>query len=93
MCLDGRIAPTLVVSLNGALLPFRGLAAQHLRTDGAAVAASTPLLPRTVRLARPADPDMVRRLIRDTGSGSTASSSRRIDGWRAGPGMSPRRWR
>ena len=36
MCLDGQMAPKLLVSLNGALLPFRGLPGQLFSPDGAA---------------------------------------------------------
>ena len=67
MCLDGWLAPRLLVSLNGALLPFRGLAGR-LFAPMARLAASTTLLPRVFAWHAGLDADMVRRLIRDTGS-------------------------
>ncbi len=67
MCLDGRIAPRLLVSLNGALLPFRGLPGQ-LFSPMARLAASNTLLPRLFSWHAGTDRGMIDRLIRDTGS-------------------------
>jgi len=66
MCLDGRIAPRLVVSLNGALLPWRGLAG-HVFRPLARLLAATPFAPRLFA-HRAADRAAVERLIAGTGS-------------------------
>lgn len=66
MTLDGRIAPRLLVSLNGALLPLHGVRG-HLFAPAAKLFASFSLLPRLVA-RRAQDPALVRRLIHDTGS-------------------------
>lgn len=66
MVLDGRIAPGAVVSINGALLPFRGLPGQ-LFSPAARLLARLDFVPRLVA-RRAVDPDAVRRLLRDTGS-------------------------
>jgi magnesium chelatase accessory protein len=66
MCLDGRIAPRLLVSLNGALLPLGGLPGQVF-APLARVLAWTGLVPGL--FARHAsDRAVVERLLRDTGS-------------------------
>jgi magnesium chelatase accessory protein len=66
MTLDGIIAPRGLVSLNGALMPFRGLATQFF-SPLAKLFALNPLLPRL--FARHAsDLPAVERLIRNTGS-------------------------
>lgn len=67
MCLDGKIAPKLLVSLNGALLPFRGLPGQVF-SPMARLAASTSILPRLFAWHAGVDRRMVDRLIGDTGS-------------------------
>lgn len=65
-CLDGALAPDAVISLNGALLPFRG-AAGFLFPPLAKLLFLNPLTPRVI--ARSAgDRDRVIRLIRGTGS-------------------------
>jgi magnesium chelatase accessory protein len=65
-CLDGRLAPDALISVNGALLPFRG-AAGFLFPPLAKLLFLNPLAPRMV--ARGAhDHERVVRLIRDTGS-------------------------
>ncbi|WP_405241951.1 alpha/beta fold hydrolase BchO [Lentisalinibacter salinarum] len=66
MVLDGRIHPDAVVSINGALLPFRGLPGQ-LFSPAARLLARLAFVPRLVA-RRAADPDAVTRLLRDTGS-------------------------
>jgi len=66
MILDGRIAPEAVVSINGALLPFRGLPGQ-LFSPAARLLARLDFVPRLVA-RRAADPAAVNRLLRDTGS-------------------------
>ena len=66
MVLDGGIAPDAVVSINGALLPFRGLPGQ-LFSPAARLLARLDFVPRLVA-RRAADPDAVTRLLRDTGS-------------------------
>ena len=66
MCLDGRIAPRVLVSLNGALLPLRGLAGQ-IFSPAAKLFAANPLVPR-VFAWRAAQRDAVERLVASTGS-------------------------
>jgi magnesium chelatase accessory protein len=66
MCLDGRIAPSLVVSLNGALLPWRGIAG-HVFRPLAQILAATPFAHRLFA-RRAADRAAVERLISGTGS-------------------------
>ena len=67
MALDRVIAPDLIVGINGALLPFRGVAG-NLFGPLARLAAGTSLLPRLFSWHARVDGQMVRRLIRDTGS-------------------------
>jgi magnesium chelatase accessory protein len=66
MCLDGRIAPGVLLSLNGAMLPLRGLAGQ-LFSPAAKLLAANPLIPR-VFAWRAAQRDAVERLVASTGS-------------------------
>ncbi len=66
MCLDGRIAPRAVISLNGALLPLSGLAGQ-LFAPLARLLYTTSFMPRLFA-RRAADPAVVRRMLGDTGS-------------------------
>jgi magnesium chelatase accessory protein len=66
MVLDGAIAPRALVSLNGALLPLRGLPG-HLFSPLARLFAATDLLPRMLAW-RARDPAAVARLMRGTGS-------------------------
>jgi magnesium chelatase accessory protein len=70
MALDGAIAPRGIVSLNGALTPFRG-APNFLFPAIAKALFLNPLTPRLV--ARRASPRAVRRLIQDTGSALDAA--------------------
>jgi len=66
MALDGRIAPRLIVSLNGALLPMQG-AHWHLFAPLARVLAATPFAAKLFAwTAR--DPQAVQRLLDSTGS-------------------------
>ncbi len=66
MCLDSQIAPSVLVSLNGAFLPLRGLPV-HLLSPMTKMLVSIPMVPRLV--ARFAiNQDTVSRLLRDTGS-------------------------
>ncbi len=66
MCLDGRIAPQLLVSLNGAFLPFGGVAG-FLFSPLAKLLVLNPFVP--AMFARTAANDAsVERLIRGTGS-------------------------
>lgn len=67
MCLDGRIAPRVLVSLNGALLPLRGLPG-HVFSPMAKLAASSSLVPRLFAWHARADRKVIERLIEDTGS-------------------------
>lgn len=65
MALDGTIAPGLLVGLNGALLPFGGIAGQ-IFPPMAKVLFLNPLAPRLFAWA--ADRGAVERLLRNTGS-------------------------
>jgi magnesium chelatase accessory protein len=66
MCLDGRIAPRALFSLNGAFLPFGGAAA-HVFSPVARLMAALPPVPWLfARLA--GNPGAVERLIDGTGS-------------------------
>ena len=66
MCLDGVIRPGALVSLNGALLPFRGAAAK-IFPSLAKLMFLNPLTPRVFAWGA-TDRARVERLIRDTGS-------------------------
>jgi magnesium chelatase accessory protein len=66
MCLDGRIAPRLLVSLNGAFMPFGG-AANHLLSPLAKLLVLNPVVPR-VFAWQASNPNAVERLIANTGS-------------------------
>uniref|UniRef100_UPI0025E87841 alpha/beta fold hydrolase BchO n=1 Tax=uncultured Thiodictyon sp. TaxID=1846217 RepID=UPI0025E87841 len=66
MCLDGRIAPRAVISLNGALLPLRGAAGKWF-APAARLFATHPLLTRFFAW-RSRDPSVVKRLVAATGS-------------------------
>lgn len=66
MCLDKRIEPRLLISLNGALLPFRGLAGQ-LFPPMAKLLYLNPFVPRMFAWGA-GDGARVERLLRDTGS-------------------------
>jgi magnesium chelatase accessory protein len=66
MTLDGIIAPRGLVSINGALLPFRGLASQ-LFSPLAKLMTLNPLVPRLFAW-RASDRSAVERLIGNTGS-------------------------
>ncbi len=65
-CIDGLIAPDSIVSVNGALLGFRG-AAGWLFPPAARLLASSTLVPRLFAW-RASDPSVVGRLLADTGS-------------------------
>ena len=66
MTIDGQIAPTRLVSLNGAFLPLQGIAGQ-IFSPLARVMAGLPGLP-TLFARRAASPGMVARLLDATGS-------------------------
>lgn len=72
MCLDGSIDPDVVVSINGALLPFNGLACQVF-SPLAKILALSPLVPWFLA-SRAARPGTVEQLIRNTGSDVDAQS-------------------
>jgi magnesium chelatase accessory protein len=65
LCLDGAIEPKLLVSLNGALLPFEG-AARYIFPSFAKLLFLNPLTPRL--FAWSADEASVGRLLAGTGS-------------------------
>jgi magnesium chelatase accessory protein len=66
MTLDEMMAPTALVSLNGALMPWGGAAARMLSPVAQLIAAS-PLMPRFFAW-RASDRSVVDRLLRNTGS-------------------------
>ena len=66
MCLDGRIAPRLLVSLNGAFMPFGG-AAYHLFSPLAKLLVLNPLMPQLFAW-QAGHAGAVERLIPNTGS-------------------------
>lgn len=66
MCLDGKIAPRRFVSLNGAFLPFGGVAG-HLFSPLAKLLVLNPFVPR-IFAWQASSPDAVERLIKGTGS-------------------------
>lgn len=66
MVIDGRARPKLVVGLNGAFFPFRGVAARFL-APVARLFSRTSIAPLIVS-ARARDPANVERLIQGTGS-------------------------
>ncbi len=66
MSLDGQRAPGSIVSLNGALLPFGGIAGQFF-SPLAKLLVLNPLVPRFLTW-RAANREAVARLIRNTGS-------------------------
>jgi len=66
MCLDGLIAPLAMVSLNGALLPFKH-AVSPLIAPLAKIFAKSPLVPFLFSM-HAADPRVVERLLKGTGS-------------------------
>jgi magnesium chelatase accessory protein len=66
MCLDGKLAPRLLVSLNGAFLPFGGVASQLL-SPLAKLLVLNPVVPR-VFAWQASNPKAVERLIANTGS-------------------------
>ncbi|MEY6433995.1 alpha/beta fold hydrolase BchO [Thioalkalicoccus limnaeus] len=66
MCLDGRIAPQALISLNGALRPFAG-AAGRLYSPMAKLLAQGDWMPRLIA-RQAARPGKIERLIDQTGS-------------------------
>jgi magnesium chelatase accessory protein len=66
MSLDGRVDPRGIACLNGALLPFRGVAAQ-LYAPAAKLLALNPLVPRLFAFGASSS-SAVDRLLRNTGS-------------------------
>ena len=66
MCLDGRITPRLLVSLNGAFMPFGG-AANHLLSPLTKLLVLNSLVPRMFAW-QASNPGAVERLIANTGS-------------------------
>ncbi|WP_291860954.1 alpha/beta fold hydrolase BchO [Bradyrhizobium sp.] len=66
MCLDGKIAPCLLVSLNGAFMPFGGIA-NHLFSPLAKLLIMNPLVPRMFA-SQASTAGAVERLLQNTGS-------------------------
>lgn len=74
MAIDGSIDPKLIVSLNGAFLPFGGVAARFLSPLAKAMTLN-PFVPRMFAW-RGRDPAAVHRLIAGTGSTVDAEGER-----------------
>jgi magnesium chelatase accessory protein len=66
MCLDGKIAPRLLVSINGAFMPFGGVA-NRLISPLTQLFVMNPLVPRAFAW-QASNAGAVERLIRNTGS-------------------------
>jgi magnesium chelatase accessory protein len=66
MCLDERIAPRLLIGLNGAFMPFGGVA-NHLFSPLAKLLVMNPFVPRLF-VWQASNPGAVERLIANTGS-------------------------
>lgn len=66
MCLDGRIAPRLLVAVNGAFMPFGGVAS-HLFSPLAKLLVMNPLVPRAFAW-QASNVGSVERLLANTGS-------------------------
>jgi magnesium chelatase accessory protein len=66
MALDGCVSPAAIVSLNGALFPFSGMA-RHIFPPVARLMLLNPLTPR-VFASRAANSQRVMRMIENTGS-------------------------
>ena len=66
MCLDGKITPRLLASLNGAFMPFGGVA-NHLFSPLAKLLVMNPLVPR-VFAWQASNAGAVERVIQNTGS-------------------------
>jgi putative magnesium chelatase accessory protein len=66
MCLDGRIAPSALISLNGAFLPLRGPSVALFSPLAKVLTAIKPLPRLVARVA--ANQGAVERLLADTGS-------------------------
>jgi magnesium chelatase accessory protein len=66
MCLDGRIAPRLLVAINGAFMPFGGIA-NHLFSPLAKLLVLNPLVPRAFAW-QASNAGAVERLLANTGS-------------------------
>lgn len=71
MCLDGAISPRSLVSLNGAMLPLRGLPG-HLFSPIARLVVAIPLT-RRMFASQAADRKVVERMLRSTGSSIDAA--------------------
>ncbi len=67
MCLDGLIEPEVLVSLSGALLPLRGLAATWFK-PAARFTARGSWLPRFFAAGARRDPRSIDRMVASTGS-------------------------
>lgn len=74
LCLDGRIAPAALVSINGALLPLHGLAGRCF-TPLARLLAAQPFVPQLFAW-RAAHPAVLQRLLDSTGSRLDAEGQR-----------------
>lgn len=66
MCLDGAIAPTAIVAINGAMLPLQGVAGTVF-SPLAKLLAANPLVPKLFSW-RASNREVTARLLRSTGS-------------------------
>jgi magnesium chelatase accessory protein len=73
MCLDGRIAPRLLVAVNGAFMPFGGVA-NHLFSPLAKLLVMNPLVPRAFAW-QASNAGAVERLLANTGSSIDAQGT------------------
>ena len=67
MCHDRSISPRLLISLNGALMPFEGMAGATF-APAAKLIALNPLLPYLVAWRARFEPQVIETLIKTTGS-------------------------
>jgi magnesium chelatase accessory protein len=85
MCLDGLIAPRVVISLSGALLPLRGFQGAWF-SPAAKLFARSSLVPRFFARGARKDPAGVQRLADGTGSRLTPAGVERYRTLVASPG-------
>jgi magnesium chelatase accessory protein len=75
MCLDGAIAPRVLISLNGALMPLPGVPGR-IFSPLARLFSNSTFMPRLFALHAGIDANVVPRLIRNTGSRLDAEGER-----------------
>jgi magnesium chelatase accessory protein len=75
MCLDGAIAPRVLISLNGALMPLLGVPGR-IFSPLARLFSNSTFMPRLFAFHAGVDANVVPRLIRNTGSRLDAEGER-----------------